>query len=108
MSPYFPLIGRAAAWRATCKLRRFFLTKHVLKFPFLREVKIDDCPGMKTFVRQEISVSNLVLKWVNRDDELKVDDLNKWTQQRFICKASDGDESEVANESEASDFGIKS
>uniref|UniRef100_K4BSX7 Disease resistance protein At4g27190-like leucine-rich repeats domain-containing protein n=1 Tax=Solanum lycopersicum TaxID=4081 RepID=K4BSX7_SOLLC len=74
------------------------------------EVKIDDCPGMKTFVRQEISVSNLVLKWVNRDDELKVDDLNKWTQQRFICKASDGDESEVAddNESEASDFGIKS
>ncbi|KAK4721766.1 hypothetical protein R3W88_011999 [Solanum pinnatisectum] len=68
------------------KLRHFFLMKHALKFPFLREVKIDDCPEMKTFVLQEISVSTPILKWVNRDDEVKVDDLNKWTQQKFNSK----------------------
>uniref|UniRef100_M1ATB4 Cc-nbs-lrr resistance protein n=1 Tax=Solanum tuberosum TaxID=4113 RepID=M1ATB4_SOLTU len=65
-----------------CKLpmlERFFLTKSALKFPFLRKVKIDDCPIMKTFVQQGVSVSTPSLKC----DDGKVDDLNKWTQQRF-------------------------
>ncbi|KAK6779067.1 hypothetical protein RDI58_025785 [Solanum bulbocastanum] len=62
------------------KLGRFFLTKSALKFPFLRKVKIDDCPIMKTFVQQGVSVSTPSLKC---DDWVKVDDLNKWTQQRF-------------------------
>ncbi|KAK6773461.1 hypothetical protein RDI58_028699 [Solanum bulbocastanum] len=39
------------------KLRHFFLTKRVTEFPFLRELKICDCPEMRTFVPQGISVS---------------------------------------------------
>ncbi|XP_015165542.1 probable disease resistance protein At1g12280 isoform X5 [Solanum tuberosum] len=83
--PVFPRLEELQLGRLP-KLRHFFLTEHALKFPFLREVKIDDCPEMKTFVQQEISVSTPILKWVNRDDEVKVDDLNKWTQQKFNSK----------------------
>ncbi|KAH0683032.1 hypothetical protein KY290_021615 [Solanum tuberosum] len=85
--PVFPRLEELQLGRLP-KLRHFFLTEHALKFPFLREVKIDDCPEMKTFVQQEISVSTPILKWVNRDDEVKVDDLNKWTQQKFNSKSS--------------------
>ncbi|KAG5583582.1 hypothetical protein H5410_054209, partial [Solanum commersonii] len=65
------------------KLGHFFLTEHALEFPFLKEVIIDDCPEMKTFVKQGISVSTPSLKSVNFDHEdVKVDDLNKSIQQR--------------------------
>ncbi|WMV26589.1 hypothetical protein MTR67_019974 [Solanum verrucosum] len=68
------------------KLGHFFLTEHALKFPFLVRVWIDDCPEMKTFVQQGISVSTPSLECLNDDYEVKVDDLNKWTQQRFNSK----------------------
>uniref|UniRef100_M1BEY4 Disease resistance protein; Calcium-binding EF-hand; AAA ATPase n=1 Tax=Solanum tuberosum TaxID=4113 RepID=M1BEY4_SOLTU len=106
--PVFPRLEELQLGRLP-KLRHFFLTEHALKFPFLREVKIDDCPEMKTFVQQEISVSTPILKWVNRDDEVKVDDLNKWTQQKFNSKAgqgtTDGYQSEAkdGDESKATD-----
>ncbi|WMV31624.1 hypothetical protein MTR67_025009 [Solanum verrucosum] len=70
-----------------------FLTNDAIELPFLREVLIDDFPEMKTFVQHGISVSTPSLKWVNYDDKVKVDDLNKWTQQRFTSqeqKASQG------------------
>ncbi|XP_027769088.1 probable disease resistance protein At1g61180 [Solanum pennellii] len=51
------------------KLRHFFLTKSVTEFPFLREVTISECPEMKTFVQQGISVS--LKSTVNNDDEVK-------------------------------------
>ncbi|KAK4725553.1 hypothetical protein R3W88_028332 [Solanum pinnatisectum] len=82
------------------KLGHFFLTEHALEFPFLRKVKIDDCPEMKTFVQQGISVSTPILKC---DDEVKVDDLNKWIQQRFNSQeqseGSDDDDQSEATES---------
>ena len=65
------------------KLGHFFLTECALTFPFLKEVVIHDCPEMKTFVQHGISVSTPSLKC---DNEVKVDDLNKWTQQRFNSK----------------------
>ncbi|XP_015161381.1 disease resistance protein RPS2-like, partial [Solanum tuberosum] len=61
------------------KLGHFYLTEHALEFPFLKEVIIIECPEMKTFVQQGIVVSTLILKC---DDEVKVDDLNKWIQER--------------------------
>ncbi|PHU06107.1 hypothetical protein BC332_26929 [Capsicum chinense] len=67
------------------KLGHFILTKQALEFPFLREVKIFNCPEMKTFVQQG-SVSTPSLEIVNDDDEVKVDDLNEWIHQRFISK----------------------
>ncbi|KAM3339471.1 hypothetical protein P3S68_029340 [Capsicum galapagoense] len=67
------------------KLGHFILTKHALKFPFLRAVKIQDCPEMKTFIQQG-SVSTPSLESVNNDDEVKVDDLNEWIHQRFNSK----------------------
>ncbi|KAG5572645.1 hypothetical protein H5410_062411, partial [Solanum commersonii] len=94
------------------KLGHFFLAEHTLKFPFLREVWIDECPQMKTFVQQGISVSTPSLECLNDDYEVKVDDFNKWTQQRFKSKEQkasqgtiNGDESEaiVGDKSEASD-----
>ncbi|XP_015160974.1 uncharacterized protein [Solanum tuberosum] len=51
------------------KLGHFFLTNHALEFPFLRYVEIEDCPEMKTFVQQGISVSTPIL--ICRD-EVKV------------------------------------
>ncbi|KAH0773216.1 hypothetical protein KY290_010353 [Solanum tuberosum] len=59
------------------KLGHFFLTEHALQFPFLRELRIRDCPEMKTFVQQRISMSTPSLESVNNDDEVKVVDLNK-------------------------------
>ncbi|KAG5583574.1 hypothetical protein H5410_054201 [Solanum commersonii] len=64
------------------KLEHFFLTNHALEFPFLRNVDIDDCPEMKTFVQQGISVSTPILKW---GDEVILD-LNEWIQQEFNNK----------------------
>ncbi|KAM3339420.1 hypothetical protein P3S68_029289 [Capsicum galapagoense] len=55
------------------KLGHFILTKRALEFPFLRALKIHDCPEMKTFVQQG-SISTLSLKSVNNDDEVKVVD----------------------------------
>ncbi|WMV52889.1 hypothetical protein MTR67_046274 [Solanum verrucosum] len=83
--PLFPLLEELDL-RGLPKLEHFFLTKHALEFPFLKKVYIDDCPEMKTFVQQGIYVSTPSLKSVNNDDEVKVDDLNKWTQQRFTSK----------------------
>ncbi|KAH0723295.1 hypothetical protein KY289_006339 [Solanum tuberosum] len=92
------------------KLGHFFLTEHALEFPFLEKVVIEDCPGMKTFVQQEISVSTPNLKLVNFAAEVKVDDLNKWTQEMFNSQkqseaSDDNDEPEATNgdESETSD-----
>uniref|UniRef100_A0A0V0HZD7 Putative ovule protein n=1 Tax=Solanum chacoense TaxID=4108 RepID=A0A0V0HZD7_SOLCH len=89
------------------KLQHFFLTEHALKFPFLRKMRIDQCPEMKTFVQQGISVSTPILKW---DDEVKVDDLNKWIQQRFnsqeqseASEATNGDESEASDDDDESE-----
>ncbi|KAK4713926.1 hypothetical protein R3W88_019833 [Solanum pinnatisectum] len=65
------------------KAGHFFLTECTLEIPILRYVLIDYCPEMKTFVQQGISVSTPSLESVNNDDEVKIDDLNKWTQQRF-------------------------
>ncbi|XP_015160975.1 uncharacterized protein [Solanum tuberosum] len=79
------------------KLGHFFLTEHALEFPFLNYVNIRGCPEMKTFVQQRISVSTPILKC---DDEVKVDDLNKWIQQRFNNKeqkARDGNEAEPSH-----------
>ncbi|KAG5583583.1 hypothetical protein H5410_054210 [Solanum commersonii] len=67
------------------KLGHFYLTEHALEFPFLKEVIIIYCPEMKTFVQQGIFVSTPILKY---DDEVKVDDLNKWIQERFNSKVS--------------------
>ncbi|WMV31116.1 hypothetical protein MTR67_024501 [Solanum verrucosum] len=70
------------------KLGNFFLTEHALEFPFLREVYIYNCPEMKTFVKQGISVTTPSLKSVNFDHvDMKEDDLNKWIQQSFNNKA---------------------
>ncbi|PHT71498.1 hypothetical protein T459_26602 [Capsicum annuum] len=58
------------------KLGHFILTRHALEFPFLREVDINECPKMKTFIQQE-TVSTLHAKVCLNDDELKVVDLNE-------------------------------
>ncbi|KAK4725504.1 hypothetical protein R3W88_028283 [Solanum pinnatisectum] len=82
------------------KLGHFFLTEHALEFPFLKEVIIYKCPEMKTFVQQGISVSTPSLESVNYDYEVKVDDLNKWVQQRFSSQeqeASDGNKAEPSH-----------
>ncbi|MCD7454914.1 hypothetical protein HAX54_026509 [Datura stramonium] len=87
------------------KLGHFFLTKRALNFPSLREVKIFCCSEMKTFVQQEGSVSTPVLERLNGDDEVKVDDLNKWIQQRFMnSKEEDDTESkEISQEKDDND-----
>ncbi|KAM3339370.1 hypothetical protein P3S68_029239 [Capsicum galapagoense] len=64
------------------KLRHFFLTKHAHEFPFLREVRIYSCPGMKTFVQQG-SMSTPSPKSVNND--VKVVDLNKAMLNSKVC-----------------------
>ncbi|KAH0650727.1 hypothetical protein KY284_030639 [Solanum tuberosum] len=90
----FPLLKHLTLQRLP-KLGHFFLTECTLEIPILRYVLIDYCPEMKTFVQQGISVSTPSLESVNNDDEVKVDDLNKWTQQRFNSKeqsAGDGNE----------------
>uniref|UniRef100_M1DVE6 Uncharacterized protein n=1 Tax=Solanum tuberosum TaxID=4113 RepID=M1DVE6_SOLTU len=68
---------------------------------------------MKTFVQQGISVRTTIIKWVNGDYKaVKVDDLNKMTQQKFTSKeqnasqgTTDGDQSEatVGDKFEAND-----
>ncbi|KAG5570432.1 hypothetical protein H5410_060198 [Solanum commersonii] len=68
------------------KLGHFFLIEHALEFPFLEEVLIYKCPEMKTFVQRGISVSTPSLESVNFDYAVQVDDLNKWTQQRFTSQ----------------------
>ncbi|WMV52886.1 hypothetical protein MTR67_046271 [Solanum verrucosum] len=73
--PLFPLLEMLIL-RKLPKLGHFFLTKHALKFPFLKKMKIDDFPEMKTFVQQGIYVGTTSLKSVNNDDEVKVVDLN--------------------------------
>ncbi|XP_049396972.1 probable disease resistance protein At4g27220 [Solanum stenotomum] len=83
------------------KLGHFFLTNHALEFPFLRYVGIEDCPEMKTFVQQGISVNTPILK---SRDEVKVDDLNKWIQQEFNNKKQEAsDDDEASDDYEASD-----
>uniref|UniRef100_A0A3Q7IHK6 Disease resistance protein At4g27190-like leucine-rich repeats domain-containing protein n=1 Tax=Solanum lycopersicum TaxID=4081 RepID=A0A3Q7IHK6_SOLLC len=79
-----------------------------LLFPL--DVKIDDCPVIKT-----LSVSTVSLAWVNYDDRVELDDLNECIQQRFNSKeqtaskgtnesdeseANDGDKFEAADDSE--------
>uniref|UniRef100_M1BMQ4 Cc-nbs-lrr resistance protein n=1 Tax=Solanum tuberosum TaxID=4113 RepID=M1BMQ4_SOLTU len=97
----FPLLEKLRL-RYLPKLGHFFLTKHPLKFPFLREVWINECPEMKTFVQQGIPVSTPSLREVNYEYVGKVDDLNKWTQQKFTSqeqKSSQGDISEASDDS---------
>ncbi|PHT24656.1 hypothetical protein BC332_34961 [Capsicum chinense] len=69
--PLFPQLDELILSKLP-KLGHFFLTKHALEFPFLKLVKIRDCPEMKTFV-QHRSVSTSSLKSVNNDDEVKLD-----------------------------------
>ncbi|PHU05960.1 hypothetical protein BC332_26782 [Capsicum chinense] len=69
--PLFPQLDELILSKLP-KLGHFFLTKRALEFPFLKLVKIRDCPEMKTFVQQR-SVSTSSLKSVNNDDEVKVD-----------------------------------
>ncbi|XP_004252495.2 disease resistance protein UNI-like [Solanum lycopersicum] len=95
----FPLLNELKL-KELPKLVHFFLTEHPLKFPFLREVTIHECPEMNTFVQHGISVSTPSLESVNDGYEVKVDDLNKWTQQWFNSKeqkasqgTTNGDES---------------
>ncbi|PHT35791.1 hypothetical protein CQW23_23491 [Capsicum baccatum] len=66
----FPLLEELCLYGLP-KLRRFILTKYALKFPFLRDAKIVDCPEMKTFVQQG-SVSSASIERVNNDNEVKV------------------------------------
>ncbi|KAH0653282.1 hypothetical protein KY289_030960 [Solanum tuberosum] len=72
----FPLLKHLTLQRLP-KLVHFFLKECTLEIPILRYVLIDDCPEMKTFVKQGIFVSTPSLASVNNDDEVKVDDLNK-------------------------------
>ncbi|WMV52834.1 hypothetical protein MTR67_046219 [Solanum verrucosum] len=74
----FPRLQELKLWGLP-KLGHFFLTEHALEFPLLRNMTIHCCPEMKTFVQQGISMSTPILKC---DDEVKVDDLNKWIQER--------------------------
>ncbi|KAH0723266.1 hypothetical protein KY289_006310 [Solanum tuberosum] len=96
----FPLLEQLEL-RKLPKLGHFFLTEHALEFPFLNNVYIRGCPEMKTFVQQGKSVSTPILKC---DDEVKVDDLNKWIQQRFNSKEQEAsDDDEVSDDYKASD-----
>ncbi|KAH0723977.1 hypothetical protein KY285_005855 [Solanum tuberosum] len=84
----FPLLEQLHLIRLP-KLGHFFLTEHALEFPFLTDVFIEDCPEMKTFVQQGISVSTPSLKSVIPDHGMwEVDDLNKLIQQSFNNKSS--------------------
>ncbi|PHT29108.1 hypothetical protein CQW23_31280 [Capsicum baccatum] len=108
-SSLFPMLEELILHKLP-KLGHFFQTKRALEFPFLIRVMILECHEMKTFV-QKGSVSTPVLEIVN--DELKVDDLNKWVQQSFNSKeqesnhggyqseASDHDESDAINDDES-------
>ncbi|KAM3339429.1 hypothetical protein P3S68_029298 [Capsicum galapagoense] len=73
--PLFPRLEKLKLHNLL-KLGHFILTKHALKFPFLKEVDIRVCLKMKAFIQQG-SVSTPSLESVNSDDELKVVDLNK-------------------------------
>ncbi|KAK4721764.1 hypothetical protein R3W88_011997 [Solanum pinnatisectum] len=63
--PLFPLLQelrlQSLPW-----LGHFFVTKHALEFPFLREMTIHDCREMETFVQQGF----VSLVRVNNDDEV--------------------------------------
>ncbi|KAK6784721.1 hypothetical protein RDI58_018176 [Solanum bulbocastanum] len=90
----FPLLNNLTLQRLP-KLGHFFLTECTLEISILRYALIDYCPEMKTFVQQGISLSTPSLESVNNDDEVKIDNLNKWTQQRFNSKeqnTADGNE----------------
>ncbi|KAH0775408.1 hypothetical protein KY290_012545 [Solanum tuberosum] len=118
----FPLLEKLEL-KELRKLRHFFLTKRVTEFPFLRELRIRDCHEMKMFVQlsvnnadevkvvglnkamfnSKVSCPNLKELIIRKlESIMKVDDLNKWTQQRFNSKehkasqgTTNGDESEA-------------
>ncbi|KAM3288779.1 hypothetical protein P3S67_022209 [Capsicum chacoense] len=73
--PLFPRLEKLKLHNLL-KLGHFILTKHALKFPFLKEVDIRVCLKMKAFIQQG-SISTPSLESVNSVDELKVVDLNK-------------------------------
>ncbi|PHU14836.1 hypothetical protein BC332_16041 [Capsicum chinense] len=73
--PLFPVLEELSLYHLP-KLGHLILTRHVLEFPFLKEVVSDECPEMKAFIQQG-TVSTLNLESVNNDNELKVVDLNK-------------------------------
>ena len=77
--PLFPMLEELQL-EGLPKLGHFLLTK------CLRDVKIDDCPEIKTFIQQGVSVSTAGLAWVNYDDRVEVNDLNEWIQHRFNSK----------------------
>ncbi|TMW83042.1 hypothetical protein EJD97_003158 [Solanum chilense] len=96
--PLFPLLEELQL-EGLPKLGHFFLTNCALEFPFLRDVKIDDCPVIKT-----LSVSTPGLAWVNYDDGVEVDDFNEWIQQRFNSKEQNASEGTIeSDKSEAND-----
>ncbi|KAL3376075.1 hypothetical protein AABB24_002831 [Solanum stoloniferum] len=78
--PLFPRLEKLVLEELP-KLGHFFLTKHALEFPFLREVRINSCPQMKTFSVGSVSTQNLERLIVDYA-EVK-DDLNKAIQQLF-------------------------
>ncbi|XP_049342917.1 uncharacterized protein LOC125807240 [Solanum verrucosum] len=51
--PLFPLLEKLKLYSLP-KLRHFFVTKCALEFPCLIEVRIGECPEMKTFIQQGI------------------------------------------------------
>uniref|UniRef100_M1AF87 Cc-nbs-lrr resistance protein n=1 Tax=Solanum tuberosum TaxID=4113 RepID=M1AF87_SOLTU len=67
--PLFPLLEKLILHKLP-KLGHFFLTKHALKFPFLKLVIIFECPKMKTFVQQRVYTGTASLISVNNDDEV--------------------------------------
>ncbi|XP_015165888.1 probable disease resistance protein At1g61310 [Solanum tuberosum] len=64
----FPLLEQLHLIRLP-KLGHFFLTNHALEFPYLRNVEIDDCPEMKTFVQQGISEQEASDDYEASDDD---------------------------------------
>ncbi|PHT37333.1 hypothetical protein CQW23_25033 [Capsicum baccatum] len=52
--PLFPVLEELSLYHLP-KLGHLILTRHVLEFPFLKEVVIDECLEMKAFIQQELS-----------------------------------------------------
>ncbi|TMW85510.1 hypothetical protein EJD97_023035 [Solanum chilense] len=60
----FPLLEQLKL-KGLPSLGHFFVMEHTLQIPFLKKVMIFDCPEMKTFVQEGISMN---LESVNNDD----------------------------------------
>ncbi|KAJ8570736.1 hypothetical protein K7X08_037708 [Anisodus acutangulus] len=86
--PLFPQLENLELGKIP-NLRHFFLTKHLLEFPFLRKVEIYRFPKMKMFVLgSEYAGSGIsICRKDNQKAEVK-DDPNKAIQKIFNSKQS--------------------